>query len=461
MEQKMVELGQRVRALFREGRDQEVAALLIDLHAADLAEIIYELPEDQRVGLLRLLDSETAALVLAELDPEDQSDLIGDIGEIEPGRASDILGEMSTDDIADMVGEMDRPEADRILELMDREEAEEVQELLEFREDSAGGLMTSEYISILETDTAQATIEKLRELAPDAETTYYLYVVDDAERLVGVVSLRELIIAQPDMAIGSIMNRKVISVDVAMDQEEVARMVTKYHLLAVPVVDRERVLQGIITVDDVIDVIHEEATEDIYRLAATPGEEETVESTAWERAKKRLPWLFILLFGELLASSVIKQYDHTLNSVLALAFFIPVLIGMGGNVGTQSLAVTVRGLATGEFDHREIWRSLARESLSGIIIGLACGVLVFGVAWTWLPKDDNPTVIGLIVGVSTALVLMVAAVLGTLVPFVLERFKIDPAVASGPFVTTSLDVIGMIIYFVVATGFMSYFNIGT
>lgn len=456
MEPRFVELSQQVRALFREGRDQDVSLLLADLHPADLAEILYELPEEHRVAFLHLLDSETAALVLTELDPEDQSDLIG---EIEPTRASDILGEMSSDDIADMVADLDQPEVDRILELMNREEAEEVQELLEFREDSAGGLMTSEFISIHEGDTAQDTIEKLRELSPDAETTYYLYVVDDAERLVGVVSLRELIVAQPNTPIGAIMNRKVLAVNVDMDQEEVARVVTKYHLLAVPVADHDMVLRGIITVDDVIDVIHEEATEDIYRLAATPGKEESVETTAWERAQKRLPWLFILLFGELLASTVIKHYGETLNSILALAFFIPVLIGMGGNVGTQSLAVTVRGLATGELDYREIRRSLTRESLSGVIIGVACGTLVFGVAWAWLPKDVTPTIIGLIVGVSMALDIMAAAVLGTLVPFVLERFKIDPAVASGPFVTTALDVIGMIIYFLVATVFMNYFKI--
>lgn len=457
MEQKLLELSQKVRALFRENRLWDVAPLLTDLHPADLAEIIYELPEDQRTRFLGLLDSETAALVLAELDPEDQSELLT---EIEPHRASDILGEMSTDDIADMVAEMDQPEADRILELMDREEAEDVQELLEFGEDTAGGLMTSEFIAIHEGDSAQATIEKLRDLAPDAETAYYLYVVDDCGRLVGVVSLRELIVARPETPIGSIMHRKVISVDVDMDQEEVARLVTKYDLLAVPVLDRDQVLRGIITVDDVIDVIHEEATEDIYRLAAAPGEEEDVESSAWERAKKRLPWLFVLLFGELLASSVIKQYDQTLNSVLALAFFIPVLIGMGGNVGTQSLAVTIRGLATGELDNREIWRSLIREALSGIIIGLACGFLVFGVAWLWLPLDASPALIGMIIGVSMALDLMFAAVLGTLVPFLLERFKVDPAVASGPFVTTALDVIGMVIYFMVATRFMRYFTIG-
>lgn len=456
MEQKSLDLIKDVQRALAEGRDGEVPQLLADLYPADIAEILYELDEEQRPRLLRLLDSERAALTLQEMDPEDQSTLLH---ALDQGQASEILEEMATDDIADLVGELPQPEAQHILELMDREEAEDVQELLEYPEDSAGGLMTFEYIAIHEANTAQEAIDKLRELAPDAETTYYLYVVDTHERLTGVVSLRDLIVAPPDRLISQIMRRNVISVHVDTDQEEVAKVVSKYHLLAVPVVNAAGVMQGIVTVDDVIDVIHEEATEDIYRLASAPGEEEDATTGVWEKAKKRLPWLFILLFGELLAASIIKRYDATLQSVLALAFFIPLLIGMAGNVGTQSLAVTVRGLATGELDRRSIWPSVMRESMVGVLIGAACGVLVYGVAWLWLPSGFEPGIVGTIVGLAMTLNLTVAAVLGTFVPFVLERFDVDPAVASGPFVTTALDVIGMVIYFLIATTLMSLLGV--
>lgn len=452
----MVKLAQEIRRRLEEdGAADRVSALVAELHPADLAELLYELPEELRPRLFALLDPERAALTLQELDPEVQSGLLGQLEDV---KASDILEEMSTDDIADMVGELTEPEAERVLELMDREEAEDVQELLEFRDDSAGGIMTPEFIVLHDTDTVEQAIEKLRRLSPDAETTYYLYVVDDHERLVGVISLRELIVAQPVTPVGQIMQRKVIAASVDDDQEEVAKLVAKYNLVAVPVVDPTGRLRGIVTVDDVIDVIQEEATEDIYKLAGTGEVEEDVAAGVWEKAKRRLPWLVGLLFGELVASQVIQRYSATLEAVTALAFFIPVLIGMGGNVATQSLAVTVRGLATGELDGRVIWRSMARESLVGLLVGISCGVVMFAVAWFWRPGGIDPLVMGAIVGIAMAVDMIFAAGLGSFFPFVLEWLGADPAIASGPFVTTLMDVLGMVIYFTVATSLLAVFG---
>lgn len=456
MEETLVRVAQELRRRLEDpGATGEVSALVAELHPADLAELLYELPEPLRPRLFALLDPERAALTLQELDPEMQSGLLGQLGDVQ---ASDILEEMSTDEIADMVGEMPEPEAERVLELMDREEAEDVQELLEFREDSAGGIMTPEFIALRDTDTVEQAIEQLRRLAPDAETAYYLYVVDEQERLVGVVSLRELIIAQPATAVGQIMQRKVIAASVDDDQEEVAKLVAKYNLLAVPVVDASGRLRGIVTFDDVIDVIQEEATEDIYKLAGTGEVEEDVAAGAWETARRRLPWLVGLLFGELLASQVINSFNETLEAYTALAFFIPVLIGMGGNVATQSLAVTVRGLATGELDGRGIWRSMVREAVIGSLVGLSCGVIMFLVAWVWRPGGVEPLVMGGIVGVAMAADMIFAAGLGSFFPFILERLGADPAIASGPFVTTLMDVLGMIIYFTVATSLLAVFG---
>lgn len=427
------------------GVEERLLALLNELHPEDIAEFLEDLSNDQKHYVFSLLDAETAAAVLEQLDLPDQSVLLRDLDE---RKATEILEEMSSDDIADLIADLPQEQAVDILGLMQEEEAADVQELLAYLEDSAGGIMTTEFIALRERITVAEAIETLRRLAPDAETIYYLYVINDKEELVGVLSLRDLITGQPDTPISELMERKVISVRAQTDQEEVARVVAKYDLLALPVVDDENRLLGIVTVDDVIDVIEEEATEDIYRMAGTAvPEAEGLIDGILKRAKGRLPWLLGLLLGEMVAANVIEGFKETLQSVVVLAYFIPVLIGMGGNVGTQSLAIAVRGLATGELETRKLRSALARELKVGLVLGLGSGVAVFLVvmAWQRLPA------IGLIVGVAMVLALVSAAFLGTLVPFVLHRFGVDPAVASGPFVTTLMDILGLLIYFVTAT----------
>ncbi|MCL5038766.1 MAG: magnesium transporter [Firmicutes bacterium] len=425
-----------------------LASFLSQLHPADIAEILEELTEAEKPRVLSLLDSDLAAPVIEELDYDDQSGILRQLGQ---QQATAILDEMADDNIADLLGEVPPQEAHEILQAMEKDEAQDVQSLLKYDEDTAGGLMTTDYVALSAEITAEAAISTLRQLAPDAETIYYVYVIDANGILVGVLSLRDLIVAPPSTFLRNIMHRQVISVAADMDQEEVARIVSKYDFLALPVVSKEGHLLGIITVDDVIDVIEEEASEDIYRLAATSPEEKDFVLSSWERAKKRLPWLVGLLFGELLAGNVIKNFSGIIEVFTVLAFFIPVMTGEAGNAATQSLAVVVRGLATGEIELEEIWQVVWKEAKVGLLVGAVTGIVLAFVSYLW----EGSPVLGLLTGVALVLNIFAAAILGGFFPVVIKRMGIDPAVASGPFITTLTDVISMFIYFSLATFFVS------
>jgi magnesium transporter len=443
-----MELVNRIQDLVDAGRREELCAILKDLHPVDLAELLAQMDSDTaRAYVLLLLPGEDAALVMQELEYDVQSRLLETL---EPSQASRVLEEMSSDDLADLLAQVQPGRAQEIMELL--EDAEDVRELLTYKEDSAGGIMTTEFIALQEDMTAHETIETLRRLAPDAETVYYLYVINGGGRLTGVLSLRDLIVAQPQVLLKDIMETNVVSVDVTTDQEEVAKVVSKYDLLAVPVVGHDGVLEGIVTFDDVIDVLEQEATEDIYRMAgAGSGEaDDLVKGGPWLRMGRRLPWLVILLFVGFLSANVIRGFASTLESVVALAYFIPVLIDMGGNVGTQSFAVVVRGLATGEVERKDLIRVMLREAQVGVLLGVACGTLVALAAFMW----QGSPILGAVVGLSMSLTLLIAAVVGAVVPMVVDRFGMDSAVASGPLITTIIDVSGLLIYFSMATSLM-------
>jgi len=307
--------------------------------------------------------------------------------------------------------------------------------------------MTTEYVAFFSELKIKDVMEKLPELAPAAETIYYIYVIDDKNTLVGVVSLRDLILADPDSTLKEIMSTDVKKVYVDTDQEEVVMLMDKYGFLGLPVVDNKDRLLGIVTVDDAMDVLTEETSEDIYKLAGHTEYDDTEKMTTWRRAYKRLPWLLVALFGEMISGKVIHRYSDALEAIVALAFFVPILMDMGGNVGTQSSAIMVRGIATGQINPYKILQNIAREGLVGIILGIICGAVVAIVATVWQGVPE----IGLVVGISMALSLVIAAVMGSLTPLVLNRLGKDPAVASGPFVTTSLDIVGLFIYFSSAT----------
>lgn len=418
---------------------------LENLHPSDIADAFPALNLSQRVKILRMMEPEDAAQVVYDLERDLVVPLMEGLGR---QRTARILEEMSDDDAADLLGELPPGEKERLLGIMAAADARDVRMLLAYGAETAGGIMTTEYVAVEKELTARQAIQVLRETAQEAETIYYVYVVNRENQLVGVFSLRDLIMADPEAPVQEIMHTRVISVNVRTDQEEVARLVAKYDLLAIPVVSDHQEILGIVTVDDVLDVIEEEATEDIMRLAANIDlEGQDFEAGAWRRAAKRLPWLVGLLFGELMAGNVIKNYSGALEAMTMLAFFITIMAGGPGNAATQSLAVVVRGLATGEVEPGEILKVIWKETRVGILVGLISGLVMAVTATLW----QGLPLLGLVVGLSLAVSIVAATLLGSFFPVVIHRLGIDPALASGPLITTLMDITSMMIYFGLAT----------
>lgn len=427
---------------------KNLAIYVNELQPVDLAEVLTELSPELRLQVYSLISNELAAEVLNELEPQIIASILQSL---RAERVADIFEEMPSDDAADILGRFSENEKQKLLHMMEKEDAADVQELLVYQEDTAGGLMTTEYVAVRQDISIERAIEVLREIAPDAETIYYVYVVNVQGQLVGVISLRELIVASPRALISEVMRQKVLFVEVTTDQEEVARVISKYDLLAIPVIDQNQVLVGIITVDDVIDVLEEEATEDIYKLAGS-GEPEDTEnfSSFWQRAVLRLPWLIFLLFGELLAAKVIDNFSSALQVLTMLALFITVMAGEAGNAATQSLAVVVRGLATGSIDKKKIWSVVFREAKVGLTVGGICGFLLASIGFLWLHSFPFALTLGMALWIN----IFVGVILGAFFPVVIERLGFDPALASGPFITTLTDVVSMAVYFGLAVVFL-------
>lgn len=443
---------EKVLELIRAKDDLPLIHYLEELHPADIAEIIWELEDDERDHIFGVLSWESASRVLEELDGETFSDLIRTLTREQKVKILDL---MSQDDIVDHLSELSEERRREIIALLDTEDAEDVRQLLFYREDTAGGIMTKDFIALDKDKTIYRAIEKLREEGPDAETVYYVYVVDKEEHLMGVITLRELIVTKPNKLIEDIMIDNIIRVNVNTDQEEVARIFSKYDFLALPVVDDNNVLQGIITVDDIIDVIEEEATEDIMRLAGTSEtedalEEEKVFLSIWLSIKARLPWLIITIFGGLLSANVVSGFQASLDKNTTIALFMPLLAGMGGNVGTQSSTVTVRSIAMGHIQGMEAFKTLFQEILIGLSVGIICSCIVAVVSFVWKAQ----MILSVIIGLAMLANIVTAATIGTMVPLVFKKVGVDPAVASAPFITTTIDITGLSIYFSLAAVMM-------
>lgn len=427
----------------------ELAALLEEVQPFDLAEALQQLSEEQSRRVLSALEPELAAQVLEHLEYYAQYRLLH---HLEPAAARGIVDAMSADMVADLVGAVHPRQAEQLLKLLPPDEVATVRTLAQYPENSAGGRMTVDFISVRQTMSAEQVLAHVRKVGEEAETISYIYVVDSTGRLVGVVSLRELIMAPPKTKVAEFMNSTVVSVPATMDQEDVADIVSNYDFLAVPVVSPDNRLIGIITVDDVIDVIQEEATEDVYRMGATSVPEETLDlpflRQVWALAKPRLPWLVGLLFLEMGSSFIVKTFSGFVTPAVAalLAVFTVVMAGETGNAATQSLAVVVRGLATGEIRPKDMPRVVLRESLVGLVVGTIAGATLMLGGWLW----QGNLMFGLAAGLALLANLFVAKVLGGLFPVVIYRLGIDPAVASGPFITTLTDNSSMLIYYSVA-----------
>lgn len=437
---------EEVKSLIEHENRQALEKILDDMRAADAADLIEHLGADERLFIFNLLEPEGAGDVFVEIEPPVQERILKDL---DNQAISEIVQELDSDDAADLVGDLPAERAKEIIETVGDDVSEELEKLLPYPEDSAGGIMGLEFVAVKADATVKEAIEIIREKSKDVEYLYYVWVVDDYGKLVGVISLKDLILEPPERRISEIMNPEVISAHVNTDQEEVAQLVKKYDLVNIPVVDEHHRLVGRITHDDIIDVIEEEADEDISLMAGVIDQEIAEDSTV-KISKARLPWLIMGLFGGILAALVINQFESSLEKIIALSFFFPVIMAMGGNTGTQAATVVVRGLATGDIDLMNVGKRLWREMRVALINGLICGALLGLIVGLWLSDYG----LGSIVALALILIVIISGFIGSAVPLALKRLNVDPALATGPFVTTSNDILSLFIYLGLVTLFL-------
>ena len=440
-------LTESIKELLAGGRDERLAAVLDDAHAADISQTLRELPLADQVRLFRMLDPQQAGAVLAELDDQVLLALVRALDETE---VSKILEQMPSDDVVEVVEELPKEQADKILDLMEEEKSEEVQELLEYGEGTAGRLMSPRFVAVNEHVTVAQAIDHIRKSA-SGEDAFYLYVVDDHDHLVGMIPVHRLVTADPTTPIRALRAEDVESVTVDTDQEEVARLVERYNVMEVPVVDADRRLLGRISVDDVIDVIHEEATEDIQRLGGAAGDE-TVLDPPQTVFSRRLVWRLINLATALLAASVIGLFESSIQTLAMLAVFMPIVASLGGVGTTQTATVVVRGIALGEMNRHVLARVISKELWLGVTTGVVNGLILAVIAYLW----KGQMLLSLILGIALVFNMLVAAVVGTLVPVALRAFRIDPAIASSVIITTFTDVFGFLSFLGLATLMMRH-----
>ncbi len=426
----------------------ELREALDEFHSEDIAELLEDLPQEEAIALFRAVPADIAADVLAHMPEEGRTRILELLG---AENAAEVLTEMAPDDRADAIQELPSPIAEKILSHIEETEpeiAEDLRELSSYAEDSAGGLMTTEYITLAPAMKIWQAIEAVRQYSRQdkAETVYYAYVVAFGGKLVGVVSLRELILSDPGVAVEDTMEQNVISVRPQADQEEVAQTFQKYSFSALPVVDEQGRMLGLVTVDDVIDVVVEEATEDVQMMGAVQPIEDTYLATGfWTFIAKRAPWLVVLFVGELLTANVIHGYERDLAAVVDLVVFVPLIMSSGGNSGSQSSSLVIRALAVGEVLPRDWTRILVRETGIGVVLGFVLGVA--GFLRALLLKSEHAWDMALSVSVSLVAVVTLGTLVGSLLPLGIKRLGLDPAVSSTPFIASLVDVLGLLVYF--------------
>ena len=437
------------RRLLRRRAKTNIIKLIDKTHPADLALLFRYFNENEQDEIFNdLKPSADTAEFLNELD---ESISIRLLENESPERIAQILEYASSNEQAYLMGLVDDKYASSVIDLLKAEKQEELEEMMAYPEDSAGILMYTDVFTLHEDTKAKDAIYALQE-QENVEMVFYLYTLDDDGRLTGVISLRDLVTTSGDTMLKDIMSKQIHVVRPETDQEEVARIVSQYNFLAVPVVDSDDHLLGIVTVEDVVDIIREEATEDFLQMVGAGKDREILLKSSWENARMRVPWLFASWVGGILAVFIIGVFDNVLQSTIALAAFIPVIFGMGGNIGTQSSTMIVRGLATGRVSIENSVKILFKEIRVGLLLGILYGLLL-GLFAIFQFIDASP-MIGIVVGLSICISMIIAATIGSLVPLILNRFEIDPAIATGPFVTTAIDIIGVAFYFIVAGVFL-------
>ena len=437
------------RRLLHRKANTNLVRLLKKTHPADVAVIYRFFTEIEQNYLFNLMsDNEYASEFLSELDDSILEDLLEDIV---PERLVPIIRVASSDDQTTILNALPEDKSKLIIDSLHADEQEEIEEMLAYPEDSAGSMMSRDVFTLKEDLTAGEAIKDLQN-QEDAEMVFYLYVTNKENQLVGVISLRDLATTPSSTKLKDIMIRNVQYVRAETDQEEVAKIVSHYNLLAVPVVDSNDEILGIVTVDDVVDVIREEATEDFLQMAGAGKDREILLKSTWGNARARLPWLFATWIGGIVTMSIIGYFDNMLQSLVLLAAFIPIVAGMGGNVATQSSSIVVRGIATGRIDIGKDLQLILKELSVGLILGALYGLLLGTLIFIFF--KDVPIIFGVVVGLSICASMVIAASIGTTVPLLLRKLDIDPAIASGPFVTTTTDIVGISAYFLIASALL-------
>jgi len=432
------------------GREFDIIDLFASLHPADIAELIDNLEEEEKIHLFSVLDVEKASDVILELTDISREQILEEISE---EKLTEIIDEMDSDDAADFIAELTEDQAQAVLEAIEPEESEDVKKLLRYDEESAGGIMQSELVAVHDDATIRDALRAVTDASEEVEHIYNVFVIDEANRLIGSVPLQKLITSKRNSSIIESIDNSIPSVNVDVDQEEVARMFEKYDLVSLPVIDYTNRLLGRITVDDIVDVMEEESSEDLYRIAGL-GEDDNIFNSPSESVKKRLPWLYLNLLTALVSAVVIGFFEDTIKMMVVLAAFMPVVAGLGGNAGSQTLTLIVRGLALGEVTFENSKRALLRQISVGIANGAAVGIVIGIIATAW----KGMPILGVILGLAMIINVFVGTIVGTLIPLSLRWLRADPALGSHIFLTAFTDAFGFLSFLGLATIFLKLFT---
>ena len=450
MDERMEELMQELLELLDGKRYSDFMRRVDELNPVDVAEFFNDLPEERQPSVFRLLEKDLAAEIFAELDGDVQETLIVAMSDRE---VRVMLDELFVDDAVDMLAEMPSNVVKRILKNVTPETRAQINRFLSYPEDSAGSVMTAEFIELRKSMTCAQAVDTIRRTGVDKETVYVAYVTDPGRHLEGVIRLQDLLFAEPDEVLEDLMDTNIICASTHDDRETVAATISKYDLLVLPIVDKERRLVGIVTVDDAIDVLQEEATADIEMMAAiTPTDKSYLKTSVFETFKKRIPWLLLLMLSATFTGAIITHYEEAVGTWTILTAFMPMLMGTGGNAGSQSSIAVIRSLSLGEIELRDIWRVLFKELRVSLICGVVMGVATFiKVLVIDLRLDLSQILVALVVSISLVLTVILAKVIGTVLPILAKRIGLDPAVMASPFITTIVDALSLMLYFEVAS----------
>ncbi len=441
------ELIERIKNLIKEGNKKELKSIIDSMKPADVADLIEHLDSEERMFIFKILEPEGAGEVLVEIEPPIQESIIE---EMDDESLSEIVESLDSDDAVDLVSHLPEERAKQIIESVEKDVSEEIKKLLPYPEDTAGGIMALEFVAVKADATIKDAIEEIKKKKDEIEDLYNIWVVDNEGKLVGAVSVIDLLLEPPEKKIKEIMNRDIVYVDVYTDQEEVAKLFKKYDLISIPVVDEEKRLVGRITYDDIIDVIEEEVDEDMELMAGIV-DQEIAETSPFKISKARLPWLIVSFIGELISAMVIHRFESSIQKVIALSFFFPIIMALGGATSQQAAIIVVRGLATGDISVLSLGKRVLLEIKSSLIIGITLGIMLGTVVSLWLSNLH----LGIVVACALIIVILIAGFIGTSIPIALYRVNIDPAYATGPFVSTTNDILGLFIYLSFVTWFLS------